>query len=284
MKESEAVSPHLYSHTVKPLLDEPKIISTIKTEYNELHHVTCFLDDQLYTGGNGTSMRLYNLKGKLLKSIQTKSGNKPCDIALMKNGHLVYTDPLARTINIVKTKKIQEMIRLQGWEPYYVCSTSSGDLLVTMLSIDTEQSKVVRYSDFSEKQSIHSDDKGRPLYSYTDIKYICENRNLDICVSDFRAQAVVVVNQEGKFRFRYTCPPSTNKETFNPTGITTNSQSQILIADSNNNCIHIVDKDGQFLRHIDNCDLILPWGLCVDTNDELFVAELRGCVKKIKYI
>ncbi|XP_061177618.1 uncharacterized protein LOC133186378 [Saccostrea echinata] len=278
MKTPEAVS----CPPVKPLLDEPELVTTIDTGYNRLYSITCLSDEEIWTCGDDIITKLYNLRGKLLKSIQTKSGKRPYDIAVTRSGDLVYTDPYTRAVNIVKNDQIKEVIRLQGWTPYYICSTSFDYLLVTMNSVDNKQSKVVRYSGSTEKQTIQFDSEGKPLYSSDYYKYISENRNLDICVADRGAKAVVVVNRAGKLRFRYTGHPSNNKGSFFPHGITTDSQSQILTSDYVNHCIHILDQDGQFLRYIDNCHIQHPLGLCVDTRDNLFVAEFSG-VKKIKY-
>ncbi|XP_062618135.1 tripartite motif-containing protein 55-like [Saccostrea cucullata] len=273
------------SPPVKQLLDEPETVTTIDTGYGELYNVACLSDEEIWTSGNDNTMKLYSInQGSLLKSITTKSGNKPSDIAVTKSGDLVYAAD--RTVNIVKNEKIEEVIRLQKWIPQGVCSTSSGDLLVIMLSVDEKQTKVVRYSGSTEKQTIQFDDKRKPLYSSGPYyRYITENRNLDICVSDSEARAVVVVNQAGKLRFRYSGYTFTPKnKPFYPRGITTDSQSHILTSDYYNECVHIIDQDGQFLRKID-CGLREPQELCTDTNDNLFVVQYgKRQVMKIKVV
>nr|XP_022300799.1 uncharacterized protein LOC111109004 [Crassostrea virginica] len=68
----------------------------------------CLVSDELWICGyNEDIMRLYNLQGKLLRFVQTKSGNRPRDIAVTQNRDLVYTDPEDRSVNVVRgTKKM----------------------------------------------------------------------------------------------------------------------------------------------------------------------------------
>lgn len=247
--------------------------------------MSCLTNDRLWTCSlTDKIIRLYNLQGNLLRKIQPKSGDGPWNIAVSKSGDLVFTDYTEGTVNIVPDTETETVISLRGWRPHGVCTTLFGDLLVAITSDDNEHTKVVRYSNFTEKQSIQFDDKGDPLFSsgLYNIKFISENRNLDICVSDNTAQSVLVVNLAGKLRFTYSGYPTT-KKSFSPVDITTDNQSRILIADSKNHCIHILNKDGQFLSCIDNCHLEYPCGLCVYTNDTLFVTEMySGQLKKIK--
>lgn len=264
------------------LLDIPLIITSFDTESTNLTSLACLNDLEVWALGGDNIMKLYSYQGEQLKSVETKSKENPCDIAVTMSGELIYADYRERTVNVVRKTEIQSVISLLGWKPRNVSSTSAGDLLVVMCCDDFKQTKVVRYSDSNEKQIIQYNDNGKPLYSSGCIKYITENRNLDICVSDRDANAVVVVNQNGKFLFNYTISP--NEKPFTPTGITTDRQSRILTADSNNNCIHIIHQKGQFLRLIENCFLLSPWGLSVDTRDNLFVAENDSSrVKKIQY-
>lgn len=93
----------------RPLIDEPRIINDITTAYGgfkELYSVSCLSGDEVWIRGWDNIMRLYNSNGKLVKSIQTKSGNMPWDITVTNSGELVYTDNIQRTVNIVKNTNI----------------------------------------------------------------------------------------------------------------------------------------------------------------------------------
>ena len=273
-----------FSPPARPLLDVPQLITELDTAYDYLNCVSCLSDEEICTRGKEKNLKLYNLKGELEKSVQTKSGNVPKDIVVTRSGGLVYTDYNDRSINLVSRTQTRTLITLRGWKPRGVCSTWSDDLLVIMDSDDEEQTKVLRYSGPTEKETFQWDDQRKPLYTSGGVKYLSENRNLDICVADNNAHAVVVVSAAGKLRFRYTGPPSTPRMSFDPVGITTDSQGNILTSDFDNNRIHIIDQDGHFLRYIENCGLQEPYGVCVDSRDHLIVAEHYTCkVKKIQY-
>ena len=274
-------------YPVRTIIRKPRVLKYIRTE-SKAFSMSCLSDSEFWTCDEDSIMRLYNQQGELLKSVQTKSGNAPEDIAVYRKGYLVYTDDKDRSINQVNGTQTQTLIILRGqWRPIGVCSSSSGDLLVIMRSDDRKRTKVVRYSGAVEKQSIQWDDQGKPLFKSSG--YLAENRNLDICVADNNAGAVVVVSRGGKLRFRYTGTNSTHwvqsrPVLFRPGGITTDSQANILTTDWFNNCIHIIDQDGHFLRYIDNCGLQSPWSLGVDFRDNLFVGDIfEGKVKTIQY-
>ena len=100
-------------------------------------------------------------------------------------------------------------------------------------------------------------------------------------MADHGANAVVVISAAGKLRFRYTgLPFTTTKKQFKPYGIATDRQGMILISDCWNYFIHIADQDGKFQGYIDN-DRVTLFGLCVDSRDNLYVAECNSGLLKI---
>lgn len=174
------------------------------------------------------------------------------------------------------------MIRIQGWRYPGVCNTSSDELL-RMVNDSYNQTKVLRYSGSTEKQSINST-KNRTSFFYSPEVIIFQHasvrkKNFDICFADNNANAVVVVNQSNKFRFRYTF-----RGLLHPVGIATDSQIRILILYQGSNFILSTDQDGLFLRYINNCYLRCPCSLYKGRNYHHFVAEsATGEVNIIQY-
>lgn len=74
-------------------------------------------------------MRLYNLQGELVKSVEIKSGNWPLDIAVTVCGDLVYTDEADGTLNMVKGTQIHTVFKLQAWGPRSVLPPLMTSLL-----------------------------------------------------------------------------------------------------------------------------------------------------------
>lgn len=243
---------------------------------------------EVWTGHWGNDIiSLHNLRED--KTISITLGHTPEDITVTKIGNLIYTyfkhSTCTSFIEVVKNSEIKTVIMVTGWKLGNVCSSKINELLVIMEKNHDKQTKVVRYFGSTEKQSIQFNYQSQPLYSSGGVKFITENRNMDICLSDNKAGAVVVVDQAGEHRFTYTSS-STTRKPFNPYDITTDSLSWILIADKNNDSIHILDQNGKFLRFINssNCDLKEPFRLCIGNNDYLFVAEWSSnIVKKIRY-
>lgn len=257
------------------LLKSSHIIETFYSGHRRIHGLACLSEYEIWTFGDDEYMKLYSDKGELLQSIQTKS--TPVAITVTKSGNLVYAD-YNRNVNILEGNQIKEVIRLKGWKALDICSTLSGDFLVIMTE-GKNLSKVVRYCGSTEKQTIQFIDDGQSLYSPGEKKCLVENRNLDICVADPDAHAVVAVNQDGKLRYRYT-GQVTSAKSFYPVGIATDSQSRVLIAADKDHNIHVLDQEGQFLRLI-YMHVYSTKVFCVDANDSLFVADER--IYKIKY-
>lgn len=259
---------------------EPKVVSIFNTGLNSSQSLAYFSDEQIWTSGQVSEVKCFNNQGQLKETFRTKTRQQPSDIGVTKEGHLIYCDEWG-TVNIVREGIGEEVIKLLDWSPINLCVASNDDLLIMMYSHDFTYTKVVRYSKFKVVQIIQCDPKGKPLYSENvSPKYLRENGNQDVCVSD--SDAVVVVNKKGVLRFRYNGISSSSKKSFKPLGICVNSKSHIFIADCYNHSIHIIDHNGKFLRQIQECGLNNPHGLCMDKSENLFVVEQKtGDVKKI---
>lgn len=253
-------------------IKELRVIKQMDIEYgdiNLLYILFCMSfyndeDTRIWTCGDDDKLRFYDFRGELVKLVLIKFGNRSWDVVVIKSGDLLYIDYKEKIVNIVKNLQIQIVVRLsRAWELVVFCVFFIGDLLVFFDCDDKDEIKVVRYVGLLEIQSIqYNSIDGEFLYFYIVCYiYICENRNLDICVFNCGFGIVVVVNQVGKLRFIYIGIFLIIEELymiwFNLYGIVIDSYSRIFVVDCSfrnySYRIYILDFDGQFLRFIDNC-------------------------------
>ena len=105
----------------------------------------------------------------------------------------------------------------------------------------------------------------------------------EMCIRD-SAYTVVVVDKTGTVRFRYDGRPARRMKKFYPRDIVADAFSQIIFTYFNNDCLHILDQNGQFLRCVSGCGLEKPVGLSVDSEGRLWVGCDRVEIKVIKYL
>lgn len=62
---------------------------------------------------------------------------------------------------------------------------------------------------------------------------------------------------------------------FNPRGIACDEQGNILVADVDNDVIHLLKSDGMFVTHVLSSisPISQPWGICVDSQNKVWVVE-----------
>ncbi|XP_062579002.1 microtubule-associated protein 1B-like [Saccostrea cucullata] len=263
----------------------PKVTDIFETGYTYTYKIACARStNQIFICGNNKVIKQMNSAGKFVEKTSTDTGNQPFDLTLTRDAQLIFSDHNGKCINLVKNNgRIESLVKLQKWFPMAICSTSVDDLLVTMESQDLATCKVVRYSGSTVKQEIQYDVRGEQLYCRAD--FIDENKNLDVVVSDLGARRIVVVDKYGIFRFNYTGNLQSERyKSFGCSGVTTDTKSNIIVADEYNDVLHVIDQNGQFLMYIDNCKLQRPGDLCTDSDDVLYVTEpVANKVKKIKF-
>ncbi|XP_078330466.1 uncharacterized protein LOC144624506 [Crassostrea virginica] len=271
------------------LMDQFSAIATIPTKCKPLYDVSCVGGTEAWIVGLNAIITRIDIHGTVRDTVNSTCQYGPGGISVTIGRELIYSDYNSRTVNIVRDGKSETLITTpQDWKPWRLSCTRSRDILVHVHKGSGPQTKnnIIRYQVQNQKQEIIKDRQGNPIFKdgFQSL-LMSENNNGDVCVSDGNANTVVVVKKTGRVRFRYDGTPARNEKSFDPRGIVTDALSQIIVSDYNNNCLHILDQNGQFLRCVYGCGLEKPRGLSVDSEGKLWVGLFdTGEIKVIKYL
>jgi hypothetical protein len=266
------------------ILEVPRVITAIDTgfpaseKYNSrLYGITVIDDNRVWMGGASKELKSFDFQGNLHEIVPITARGGYLSI---HNKQVIYTARGSNTVcRVADDKTYQTMFKTGEWIPYGITCTASDDLLVCLGKDD--QSKVVRYSSTGTVlQEIQYDSRGRPLYRKAN--YISENANWDVIVADWKKNAVIAVDRLGMFRFSY----SGRDDTFDVCAVTTDSAGHVIVTDFEGDKIHMLDRDGRFLRYIiPDQGIQRPRGVCIVGDGEMFVGECKtGIAKRIKYL
>ncbi|XP_078327165.1 uncharacterized protein LOC111125741 [Crassostrea virginica] len=266
----------------RKVLEVPSVSSVIDTGFpanknsNRLYGMTVTDDQKVWMGGNSYELKLFDLQGHLHRAVTTTDQGM---FICMYNKQVVYSD-----MNNKGVKKISDddtvvtMFKTGDWTPVGITGSASGDLLVCLNKGD--QSKVVRYSSTGTVlQEIQYDSQCQPLYQYA--WYIAENVNGDIIVTDFKKKMAIAVDGLGIFRYTYS-----GKSNDDDHSVATDSVGHVYVTEYKGNNIHMLDRDGRFLRYIiPEGGIKYPRSVCMIGDGEMIVGEEKtGLAKRIKFL
>lgn len=235
---------------------------------------------------------LTNTKGEIIHNINDLCNNLSNGVHTVNSDReLIYIDK-NHNINKVSMdrKETTTFVGTTGstWKPQCVYwSPLNRDLLVGMYSEITEytgKGRIIRYNQTGliTQQIPHGD---RELELYTKPRYITENLNENIIVSDYSlwSGAVVVTERGGHHRFSYTGHPP--ESGILPKGICTDTLSNIIVCDTRSKAVQLIDRDGQFLTHLltESLEMGTPQCLSYDFNNHCLYVAYNKMVCVYKY-
>lgn len=211
-------------------------------------HISRATSDQIWVNDNENILILTNTKDEKLNHLQDV-----CDDDFFAGVHtvdfannLIYINTdynLNKLSTNMKRPTAFLKSRSSTWKPCCLhWSKRTASLLVRMnMQKYPSPGKITRYNQNGEvTQTIEYDSTNQELL-YNKPRYITENNNGDVVVSDhfYAYGAVVVTDRGGRHRFTY--------QELDPGGICTDSLSNILVCDFDCSSVNVIDKNGQFL-------------------------------------
>ena len=151
------------------------------------------------------------------------------------------------------------------------------------VSVDPKSNNIL-VSEYGNHRVQVFDEKGKFLFTfgsvgagngqfYGPLGAVCDRRG-NYIVADYHVHRVQMFTPEGRFLRKIGVPGNGNGQICNPRGIGLFSSGEIVIADNGNKRISVFDSQGIFLRTFgDASQLMNPWQIFVDANDNVLVAD-----------
>lgn len=232
----------------------------IKTFYYIDSHMSIQSPDNIWLY-DGDNLVLTNTKGEKLFQIEDNIGRYYHwygTHTVTKEKELIYFDRNGAILKLSKDRTSKSILPILSsfscCACCVYCSPLTEDLILGMFNNDTNTCIIKRYNVTENLQSQNQPQIIGQIVNWRPV-LITENNNGDIIVAGF-FYGVMGMDRLGRHRFLY-------KETqsgfqIRAKGICTDSLSHILVSDSFDSAVHMLNKNGQFLSYL----LTTPNGAC----------------------
>jgi hypothetical protein len=246
------------------------------------HHVSIMNSGKVWISDYIGNLILMDNSGKKIKSICCRGGYG--FHTATRKGTLLMADHKGNQITEIQPNfSIKVIFSTADWSPRCIHhSKLNGDILIGMMR--NSEGCVARYSNKGQQlQKISSGLGGKIIYR--EPFYIAENKNGDICTSDWYQEALVVVNKSGCHLFSYRGTQGTQ---LCPGGVCTDKSGNILLYEASTSSVHLISQDGVLLDIIMRLSTgfqFVPQGICLDDKQALWVGTYtdHSLIKVIKY-
>lgn len=245
------------------------------------YHISLLSSNHLWISDDmGNIVKCDRLGNALLKLTTLKAVDGYHSIS--RKGELLYAEKDTNSIVKVTPQNGIKFINTEKWKPLSILCSKMNDDIIVGLQKDRE-AKLTKYDKFGVQLRDIEKSKQGSMFQWP--HYLAENKNGDICVSDFGKEALVVVRTTGNIRCIYEGMP--HQTAFLPYGVCTDNAGHIFVTNGDsfnteNSSIHILDQNGHLLSLLACApEMKCPAGICVDENGKLYCGSHSSLPKSI---
>ena len=210
------------------------------------------------------TLQLVDRKGSVKDTINTSFGFN--DLNVTSDGDLLLADRTNSCIKHISRQKTISTLFSTSWEPNCVCCLHNGDMVATF----PKNSQVIAYSRGGEIRQKMDHIKFRHPMSVAENKV---NQDIHVCDHQYHGYnapgKVVTIGADGKVRYEYT--GQDDGKVFAPADVCTDQMGHVLITDFNNNRVHILDQEGQFIQYVLTSQQGMDYPTTIDVDREGYV-------------
>ncbi|XP_033106663.1 tripartite motif-containing protein 2-like [Anneissia japonica] len=243
------------------------IVHTIDniSDYKE-HNIENVTDVVLDTEGNilvssfSKDILKFNQSGSFVTRIQVPQDVQVYRMHQMGDGHIVYTDVLRKCV-VMCDDKFQEIQSFgKGIIKYPIGLTVNNELRVLYVA-DDETHCVFKFNvdDGSLLGKIGSE--GSEVCQMNEPQDVTLTKEGHVIVADLVNQRIQMFDASGRFMRILVGQGGEDSEIVNPYGVTMDEDENLIV--SSNHKVQLFDKNGMFIKRIDDGGLDIPCGITV---------------------